>query len=89
MARHLAAQIGKMHEVLVEGPRLGRTAQFTEVIFATDQPEGKYRVHSDHRQRRTPVAGLNRRIVSPGCKVGNNSTTSGPSSGAAFRAAII
>ena len=41
LARHLAAQKGLSHDVLIEGPRLGRTAQFTEVAFATDQPEGR------------------------------------------------
>ena len=38
---HLTAQVGKVHKVLVEGPRLGRTAQFAEVAFAFDQPEGQ------------------------------------------------
>ena len=38
---HLTAQVGKVHQVLVEGPRLGRTAQFAEVTFVTDQPEGQ------------------------------------------------
>ena len=28
------------HRVLTEGPRMGRTEQFTEVAFATDQREG-------------------------------------------------
>ena len=37
---HLGAQIGKTHKVLIEGPRMGRTEQFTEVHFASDQPEG-------------------------------------------------
>jgi len=41
LTRHLTAQIGTTHEVLLEGPRLGRTKQFTEVNFATDQPEGQ------------------------------------------------
>lgn len=41
LQRHLAAQIGQTYAVLVEGPRLGRTPQFTEVAFATDQPEGQ------------------------------------------------
>ncbi|MGL6210552.1 MAG: tRNA (N(6)-L-threonylcarbamoyladenosine(37)-C(2))-methylthiotransferase MtaB, partial [Paracoccaceae bacterium] len=41
LSRHLSAQIGKQHSVLLEGPRLGRTEQFTEVEFATDQPEGQ------------------------------------------------
>jgi threonylcarbamoyladenosine tRNA methylthiotransferase MtaB len=40
LARHLSAQIGRSHPVLTEGPRLGRTEQFTEVTFAADQPEG-------------------------------------------------
>ncbi len=33
-------QVGQVHPVLTEGPRLGRTPQFTEVAFASDQPEG-------------------------------------------------
>ena len=41
LARHLQAQIGRSHRVLMEGPRLGRTEQFTEVAFAADQPEGQ------------------------------------------------
>jgi threonylcarbamoyladenosine tRNA methylthiotransferase MtaB len=41
VARHLAAQVGRTHEVLMESPRMGRTAQFTEVRFSTDKPEGK------------------------------------------------
>lgn len=41
VARHLHAQIGKPHDVLMENPRMGRTAQFTEVSFDTDQPEGQ------------------------------------------------
>ena len=41
LARHLAAQIGRAHKILIETPRLGRTEQFTEVAFATDQPEGQ------------------------------------------------
>ncbi|NEY90065.1 tRNA (N(6)-L-threonylcarbamoyladenosine(37)-C(2))-methylthiotransferase MtaB [Tabrizicola oligotrophica] len=40
LARHLAAQQGSMHRILTESPRLGRTEQFTEVTFASDQPEG-------------------------------------------------
>jgi len=38
---HLAAQIGKTHKVLLESPRMGRTEQFTEVVFGADQPEGQ------------------------------------------------
>ncbi|MDR0808512.1 MAG: tRNA (N(6)-L-threonylcarbamoyladenosine(37)-C(2))-methylthiotransferase MtaB [Gemmobacter sp.] len=41
LVRHLAAQIGREHQVLLEGPRLGRTEQFTEVTFAADMPEGR------------------------------------------------
>lgn len=41
VARHLAAQIGKTHHILMESPRMGRTAQFTEVLFDADQPEGQ------------------------------------------------
>jgi threonylcarbamoyladenosine tRNA methylthiotransferase MtaB len=40
LARHLEAQAGHPHRVLTEGPRQGRTEQFTEVAFAVDQPEG-------------------------------------------------
>ncbi|MBM7069888.1 tRNA (N(6)-L-threonylcarbamoyladenosine(37)-C(2))-methylthiotransferase MtaB [Actibacterium sp. 188UL27-1] len=38
---HLAAQIGKPHRILLENPRMGRTEQFTEVRFDTDQPTGQ------------------------------------------------
>ncbi|WP_371155770.1 tRNA (N(6)-L-threonylcarbamoyladenosine(37)-C(2))-methylthiotransferase MtaB [Jannaschia sp. 2305UL9-9] len=38
--RHLRAQVGHMHDVLMENPRMGRTAQFAEVHFDTDQTEG-------------------------------------------------
>ena len=41
LSAHLAAQVGTVHQVLTEGPRLGRTAQFAEVSFAADQPEGR------------------------------------------------
>ena len=40
LQRHLQAQVGQAHRVLTEGPRQGRTGQFTEVAFAADQPEG-------------------------------------------------
>jgi threonylcarbamoyladenosine tRNA methylthiotransferase MtaB len=40
-ARHLAAQVGLRHNVLMESARLGRTEQFAEVAFATDQPESR------------------------------------------------
>jgi len=41
LLRHLAAQTGLSHRILTEGPRMGRTEQFTEVQFTTDQPEGQ------------------------------------------------
>ncbi|PKP68768.1 MAG: tRNA (N(6)-L-threonylcarbamoyladenosine(37)-C(2))-methylthiotransferase MtaB [Alphaproteobacteria bacterium HGW-Alphaproteobacteria-4] len=37
---HLQAEVGQTRRILTEGPRLGRTEYFTEVAFATDQPEG-------------------------------------------------
>ncbi|MFD1794731.1 tRNA (N(6)-L-threonylcarbamoyladenosine(37)-C(2))-methylthiotransferase MtaB [Paracoccus aurantiacus] len=37
---HLNGQIGRTHRVLTEGPRIGRTEQFTEVSFDRDMPEG-------------------------------------------------
>ena len=39
VAAHLATQQGKTHRILMENPRMGRTEQFTEVDFSTDQPE--------------------------------------------------
>ncbi|WP_136686188.1 tRNA (N(6)-L-threonylcarbamoyladenosine(37)-C(2))-methylthiotransferase MtaB [Falsirhodobacter xinxiangensis] len=41
VAAHLAAQQGRVHRILMEGPRLGRTEQFTEVAFTKDRPEGQ------------------------------------------------
>ncbi|MES2146143.1 MAG: tRNA (N(6)-L-threonylcarbamoyladenosine(37)-C(2))-methylthiotransferase MtaB [Pseudomonadota bacterium] len=41
LARHLGAQVGRVHRVLTEGPRMGRTEGFAEVDFGTDQPEGR------------------------------------------------
>ncbi|MWD26222.1 tRNA (N(6)-L-threonylcarbamoyladenosine(37)-C(2))-methylthiotransferase MtaB [Aquicoccus sp. SCR17] len=38
--RHLDAQLGRTHSILMENPRMGRTAQFAEVEFATPQDEG-------------------------------------------------
>ena len=40
LQRHLTAQQGQTHRILTESLRMGRTEQFTEVVFATDQPEG-------------------------------------------------
>ncbi len=41
VARHLTAQIGKTHHILMENPHMGRTEQFTEVTFAEPQTEGE------------------------------------------------
>lgn len=38
--RHLAAQVGQEHQVLMESPTMGRTEQFAEVLFAVPQVEG-------------------------------------------------
>ena len=38
---HLKAQAGKTHHVLMENARMGRTEQFTEVLFNADQPESQ------------------------------------------------
>ena len=38
---HLAAQAGKTHHILMENARMGRTEQFTEVLFTSDQPESQ------------------------------------------------
>jgi len=40
VARHLAAQVGREHRVLTEGPLMGRTEGFAEVAFATPRSEG-------------------------------------------------
>ncbi|MCB2116949.1 MAG: tRNA (N(6)-L-threonylcarbamoyladenosine(37)-C(2))-methylthiotransferase MtaB [Rhodobacteraceae bacterium] len=40
LQRHLAAQFGRAHQILMESPILGRTEQFTEVSFVAEQPEG-------------------------------------------------
>ena len=41
LARHVVAQVGRTHRVLMESPSLGRTEQFTEVAFARDQPQDR------------------------------------------------
>ncbi len=41
VANHLTAQQGKTHHILMENPRMGRTEQFTEVTFESDQPESQ------------------------------------------------
>ena len=39
--KHLNAQVGKRHTVLMESQHMGRTPQFAEVVFSDAQPEGK------------------------------------------------
>jgi threonylcarbamoyladenosine tRNA methylthiotransferase MtaB len=39
--RHLKAQMGRTHRVLMESPRMGRTEQFAEVTFDADLPTGR------------------------------------------------
>jgi threonylcarbamoyladenosine tRNA methylthiotransferase MtaB len=41
VAKHLSAQLGKTHQILMENPRMGRTEQFTEVTFETNHPESQ------------------------------------------------
>ncbi len=40
VSRHLAAQVGRRHRILMESPTMGRTEQFAEVIFESPQVEG-------------------------------------------------
>jgi threonylcarbamoyladenosine tRNA methylthiotransferase MtaB len=41
VTRHLQAQLGRTHRVLMESPLMGRTEQFAEVTFDTPQTEGR------------------------------------------------
>ncbi|WP_425098176.1 tRNA (N(6)-L-threonylcarbamoyladenosine(37)-C(2))-methylthiotransferase MtaB [Tropicibacter sp. S64] len=41
VARHLAAQAGTTHQILMEASDMGRTEQFAEVSFAKPQPVGE------------------------------------------------
>ena len=40
LAQHLVSQVGQTHRILTESPRMGRTEEFAEVTFASDQPTG-------------------------------------------------
>ena len=40
VAKHLAAQVGQTHQVLMESETMGRTEQFAEVVFDAPQTEG-------------------------------------------------
>lgn len=48
---HLQAQIGKTHHILMENAYMGRTEQFTEVLFASPREEGQIVT--------APIIGLN------------------------------
>ncbi|TDT73166.1 threonylcarbamoyladenosine tRNA methylthiotransferase MtaB [Litoreibacter halocynthiae] len=39
--KHLTSRVGLTHNILMENPRMGRTEQFTETLFDTDQPVGQ------------------------------------------------
>ncbi|RLJ51970.1 threonylcarbamoyladenosine tRNA methylthiotransferase MtaB [Litoreibacter meonggei] len=39
--KHLASRVGHTHNILMENPRMGRTEQFTETLFETDQLVGQ------------------------------------------------
>ncbi|MFC6636035.1 tRNA (N(6)-L-threonylcarbamoyladenosine(37)-C(2))-methylthiotransferase MtaB [Sulfitobacter sp. JBTF-M27] len=41
VSKHLAAQLGKEHRILMENPTMGRTEQFTETVFSSPQIEGQ------------------------------------------------
>ncbi|WP_170329785.1 tRNA (N(6)-L-threonylcarbamoyladenosine(37)-C(2))-methylthiotransferase MtaB [Ruegeria arenilitoris] len=41
IAKHLRAQVGETHHILMENPHMGRTEQFTEVTFSAPQTEGQ------------------------------------------------
>jgi threonylcarbamoyladenosine tRNA methylthiotransferase MtaB len=41
VAKHLSAQVGRTHRVLMESPHMGRTEQFAEVAFKEAQPVGQ------------------------------------------------
>jgi len=41
LARHLAAEVGRIRQVLTEAPRMGRTEGFFEVALDTDAPVGR------------------------------------------------
>jgi threonylcarbamoyladenosine tRNA methylthiotransferase MtaB len=56
LTAHLRAQVGRVHCVLTESPRMGRTEGFAEVSFAADQPEGQI-------VQAQIVASLNGRLV--------------------------
>ncbi|MGR3466380.1 MAG: MiaB/RimO family radical SAM methylthiotransferase, partial [Shimia sp.] len=54
--RHLEAQVGRTHNVLMENPHMGRTEQFTEVVFEEPQEEG--RIVCAHVHGKTQKTGL-------------------------------
>lgn len=53
--RHLKAQLGKTHHVLMENPHMGRTEQFTEVSFEHTQSEGQIVTAAIHGNNKTQL----------------------------------
>ena len=69
LARHLAAQVGQTHRVLMEGPRMGRTEQFTEVDLRRPiSPKGSIVTARHHRLAVTAGEGGLRGSCSTGCR---------------------
>ncbi|PIE15440.1 MAG: diaminopimelate epimerase [Rhodobacterales bacterium] len=57
LIKHLRHQIGQQHSILMENPRMGRTEQFTEVVFDSDQPEGQIITAHIHGQNGKQLLG--------------------------------
>ncbi|MFW2588659.1 tRNA (N(6)-L-threonylcarbamoyladenosine(37)-C(2))-methylthiotransferase MtaB [Sagittula sp. SSi028] len=57
VTRHLASQQGAAHRVLMESPELGRTEQFTEVLFDAPQDVGQIISATIHGQTDTQLLG--------------------------------
>ncbi len=55
IAKHLSAQIGRTHRILMENRHMGRTEQFTEVSFSAPQPEGQIVTTSITGQTKTQL----------------------------------
>ncbi len=58
LIKHLRHQIGQQHSILMENPRMGRTEQFTEVLFDSDQPEGQIITAHIHGQNGKQLLGV-------------------------------
>ena len=78
-ARHLAAQQGKTHRILMESPQMGRTEQFAEVEFVRPQPEGRIVSATISGQIRWPAcrALIKRGLAPPSASPGGAGLTPG------------